>query len=64
MKVKANKKIYDVLEFTNNRDEIENFAGKGSIVKTRINGVGFLAQHEYAIDGAREAFFGLLLRQQ
>ena len=37
MKVKANKKIYDVLEFTNNRDEIENFAGKGSIVKTRIN---------------------------
>lgn len=57
MKVKANKKIYDVLEFTNNRDEIENFAGKSSIVKTRINGAGFLAQHEYAIDCAREAFW-------
>ena len=54
MKTKANKKIYDVLEFTNNKQKIEEFAGKGSVVRTRINGVGFTAKHEYAVDTLRD----------
>ena len=57
MKTKANKKIYDVLEFTNNKQKIEEFAGKGSVVRTRINGVGFTAKHEYAINGAQDSFW-------
>ena len=62
MKVKANKKIYDVLEFTNNRDEIENFAGKGSIVKT----VSMELDSWHSMNMqliAQEKLFGLLLRQ-
>ena len=57
MKTKANKKIYDVLEFTNNKQKIEEFAGKASVVRTRINGVGFTAKHEYAINGAQDSFW-------
>ena len=57
MKTKANKKNYDVLEFTNNKQKIEEFAGKGSVVRTRINGVGFTAKHEYAINGAQDSFW-------
>ena len=57
MKTKANKKIYDVLEFTNNKQKIEEFAGKGSVVRTRINRVGFTAKHEYAINGAQDSFW-------
>ena len=57
MKTKANKKIYDVLEFTNNKQKIEECAGKGSVVRTRINGVGFTAKHEYAINGAQDSFW-------
>ncbi len=57
MKVRANKKIYEVLPFTDNKKKIEEFAGKRSIVKTRIDGVGFAANHEYAIKGAIDTFW-------
>ena len=54
MKVRANKKIYEVLPFTDNKKKIEEFAGKRSIVKTRIDGVGFAANHDYAVDTLRD----------
>ena len=57
MKVKANNKIYDAMGFTNDKDKIEEFAGKGSVVRTRIDGVGFTAKHEYAINGAQDSFW-------
>ena len=54
MKVRASKKIYDAMSFTNDKDKIEEFAGKGSVVKTRIDGVGFTAVHDYAVDTLRD----------
>ena len=32
MRVKANNKIYDVLEYTNNKKEIEDFMGEDTVV--------------------------------
>ena len=57
MKVKANRKIYDVLEYTNNKKKIEDFMGEDTVVQTRMRGVGFTAKHEYAINGAQDSFW-------
>ena len=57
MRVKSNNKIYDVLEFTNDKEVIEKFAGEGSICRTRINGVGFTSQHEYAVLTKSDSFW-------
>ena len=45
------------MEFTDDKKKIEKFAGNNSIAKTRIEGIGFTATHEYAIDGARDIFW-------
>ena len=54
MRVKANNKIYDVLEYTNNKKEIEDFMGEDTVVQTRMRGVGFTADHDYAVDTLRD----------
>ena len=54
MRVKANNKIYDVLEYTNNKKEIEDFMGEDTVVQTRMRGVGFTADHDYAVDTTRD----------
>ena len=54
MKVKANRKTYDVLEYTNNKKEIEDFMGEDTVVQTRMKGVGFTASHDYAVDTIRD----------
>ena len=54
MRVKANNKIYDVLEYTNNKKEIEDFMGKDTVVQTRMKGIGFAADYEYAVDTLRD----------
>ena len=57
MRVKANHRLYDVLEFSNDKEVIEEFAGKGVICKTRIDGVGFAAHYEYAIQTNNDTFW-------
>lgn len=54
MRVKANNKIYDVLEYTNNKKEIEDFMGEDTVVQTRMRGVGFTADHDYVVDTLRD----------
>ena len=54
MKIKVNKKTYDVLEFTNNKKEIENFMGEDAIIQTRMRGVGFTAEYDYSVDTLRD----------
>ena len=54
MRVKANNKIYDVLEYTNNKKEIEDFMGKDTVVQTRMKGIGFTANYEYGVDTTHE----------
>lgn len=57
MKVKSNHKAYEALKYTNDSQIIEEFAGKGSIIQTRLNGIGFAARHEYAINGTYNQFW-------
>ena len=54
MRVKANNKIYDVLEYTNNKKEIEDFMGEDTVVQTRLRGVGFTTHHDYVVDTTHE----------
>lgn len=54
MRVKANNKIYDVLEYTNNKKEIEDFMGKDTVVQTRIKGIGFTADYKYGVETTHE----------
>ena len=54
MRVKANNKIYDVLEYTNNKKKIEDFMGEDTVVQTRMRGVGFTADYEYGVETTHE----------
>ena len=54
MRVKANNKIYDFLEYTNNKKKIEDFMGEDTVVQTRIKGIGFTAEYNYVVDTTHE----------
>lgn len=46
--------ILIISEYTNNKKEIEDFIGEDTVVQTRMRGVGFTADHDYAVDTTRD----------